>query len=225
MRSKSYKAVKEKAPEEVIDTQTAVAFLKEHARAGFDETIEIHINLGINPEKSDQMVRSSVNLPSGAPKAKKVVVFTDDTSSHDEIKKAGAQLVGGEDLIKQIEDTGSIDADITIATPSMMPKIAKVARVLGPKGLMPNPKTGTVSENPAETVKELASGKLSFKMDKLGNIHEAIGKVSWDAEKVTANVEAIVEAVKAARPAATKGEFINSVTLSSTMSPAIRITY
>jgi len=151
-------------------------------------------------------------------------VFTEDIATQKKATEAGAKRVGGDELIKDIEETGKLDADITIATPSMMPKIAAVAKVLGPKGLMPNPKTGTVSDDPVAVVKELLGGKLSFKMDQLGNLHQALAKVSWDADKISSNVEAFIQAVKDARPASTKGELILTISLKSTMSPAIRLT-
>jgi len=210
MSGKTYKAAKEKFPAEATDLEAAVKALKENARQKFDETVEVHMHLGIDPQKSDQMVRGSVTLPAGTPKQKKVVIIKNDAAS--------------EKLIAEIEKSGSLEADIVIATPDMMPKIAKVARILGPKGLMPNPKTGTVTPNPEEVVKELAGGKVSFKMDQLGNIHEAVGKLSWDAEKIVRNVQALVEAVRAARPAGARGELVKKVVVKSTMSPAIRVT-
>lgn len=209
MRGKSYKSAKEKAPTEAVDVSAAIKWLQEHKRAKFDETIELHVHLGIEPGKSDQMVRGTVQLPAGSVKERKIVILKDDKAS--------------EEILKQIEKDGGITADVIVATPTMMPKIAKVARILGPKGLMPNPKTGTVSPNPEAVAKELAGGKLSFKMDQLGNIHEAVGKVSWEAEKVAANINALLEVVRAARPAAAKGTFVQSVTLKSTMSPAVRL--
>lgn len=223
MRSKTYRAVKEKTSAEAIDLNAAIAFIKEHARSTFDETVELHIHLSIDQAKSDQMVRGTVSLPAGLVKQQSIVVFTEDTDAQTAATAAGATRAGGEELIADIEQAGKLDADITIATPSMMPKIAKVAKVLGPKGLMPNPKTGTVTDDPAGVVKELLGGKLSFKMDQLGNIHQALAKVSWDADKIASNVLSFIQAVKDARPASAKGELILSATLKSTMSPAIRI--
>ena len=190
------------------DIATAVKEIKEAAKAKFDETVEVHVHLGVDPEKSDQMVRGSVTLPAGTPKQKKVVVVDDAT---------------GEALIAQIEKDGTLDADIVVATPSMMPKLAKVAKILGPQGLMPNPKTGTVSDTPEEVVKELEGGKVSFKMDKGGTIHEAVGKVSWDAEKLEQNVGALIEAVKAAKPASAKGTYLKSISVCTTMGRAARV--
>lgn len=225
MRGKTYKAVKEKAPQQAVSIEEAITFLKENKRAKFDETIEVHIRLNVDSEKSDQMVRGSVVLPGGTPKQKKVAVFTEDPTKQEQAKQAGAHVVGGQDLIATIEGKGVLDADVTVATPDMMPKIAKVAKILGPKGLMPNPKSGTVTPDPAAAVKELIAGKVSFKMDPTGNIHEGVAKVSWDAAKVAQNIEAFIEAVEAAKPKTVKGKVIKKVTVTSTMSPGIVLTW
>lgn len=221
--SKAYRKNKEAAPKEAVPIEAAVAFLKEHARPTFDETIELHVHLGVNVEKSEQMVRGQAVLPSGTAKNKRIAVFASGAPQREAAKAAGATLVGGEELIAAVLEKGSLDADIAVATPDMMPKIAKVARILGPQGIMPNPKTGTVSPEPAQVVRELMGGKISFKMDQLGNIHEAVGKASWETSKIAANVTAIIDAVKHARPAAMKGQLIKTVTLASTMSPGIRV--
>lgn len=192
-----------------MDIASAVKQLKEQPKKKFDETVEVHLHLGIDPQKGEHMVRGNVNLPSGAAKQKKVVMIKNDAAS--------------EKIIADIEKNGRLDADVVIATPDMMPRLAKVARILGPKGLMPNPKTGTVSPKPEEAAAELVGGKLSFKMDQLGNIHEAVGKLSWDAEKITENIQALIKAVRAARPASAKGQFLKKVVIKSTMSPAIPI--
>lgn len=223
-RSKSYQAVKTKLQTSSLPLDQAIDFLKQNARAKFDETVEVHVRLGINFEKSDQMVRGSVSLPAGSPKQKKVAVFASKPADQAAARQAGAQLVGGEDLVKQVEQAGALDADVAIATPDMMPKIAKVAKILGPKGLMPNPKTGTVTADPVATIKELAGGKISFKMDKTGNIHEAVGKLSWPAEKIKTNTEALLEAIRAAKPKTVKGQLISRITLKSTMSAGITLT-
>jgi large subunit ribosomal protein L1 len=223
MHGKNYNKVKEQVPAEAVGLDAAVDFLKNNVTGKFDQTVEVHIRLGVDPAKNDQMVRGSVQLPSGTPKQKKVAVFTADTSKQTAAKAAGATIVGGDELIAKILEDGSLDADVAVATPDMMAKIAKVARILGPKGLMPNPKTGTVAQDPEKVVAELAGGKVSFKMDSLGNIHEGIGKMSWDKEKIVANVEALVAAVRAARPATQKGVFVQGVYLKATMSPAIQL--
>ena len=193
-----------------MDIAAAVQKIKELPKRNFDETVEVHINLGIDPGQGSQAVRGSVQLPAGAPKQKKIVVIKPDAAS--------------EKILNDIEAKGSIDADVVVATPDMMPRLAKVAKILGPKGLMPNPKTGTVTPEPEKVVAELAGGKLSFKMDQLGNIHEAVAKLSWDAEKITANISALLQAVKAARPESAKGEFLKTIVVKSTMSPAVRVT-
>lgn len=223
MRSKQYQAVKEKAPTEKVDIKTAVAFIKENARQSFDETVEVHVRLTVDPSKSEQMVRGSVSLPAGTPKQQKIVVFTEDAAQQKDSLAAGAAQSGGEELIDEIVKNKSLAADITVATPAMMPKVAKAAKILGPKGLMPNPKTGTVSPDPVDVVKDLLSGKLSFKMDQLGNIHQAIAKVSWDEEKIISNAEAFCQAINSARPDSAKGELIHNITIKSTMSPAVSV--
>jgi len=225
MRGKTYKAIKEKAPKEAVAVTEAVAFIKENARKSFDETVEVHVRLGIDPEKSDQMVRGSVDLPGGAAKAKRIAVITSDETEQKAAQDAGAQVVGGKELIDKIAKEGKIDADIVVATPDMMPEIAKVARVLGPQGLMPNPKTGTVSPKPGSVVKELLAGKLSFKMDQLGNIHEAVAKTSWEAPKIEQNVTALLGAIRAVRPTTMKGKLIMGVSLKSTMGPAVKVSF
>lgn len=206
-----------------MDLDKAVVFLKENGKRKFDETVELHVHLGVDPQRSDQMVRSTVTYTAGNPKPKKVVVFTDDATKQTAAKEAGAALVGGSDLIATITKTGVLEADMTVATPDMMPKLAKVARILGPQGLMPNPKTGTVTPHPAQAVKDLMAGKAPFKMDALGNIHEAVGKLSWPADKIADNTRALLEAIRAAKPSSVKGQFIKTVTLKSTMSPGIKL--
>ncbi|MEX0650351.1 MAG: 50S ribosomal protein L1 [Candidatus Andersenbacteria bacterium] len=222
-RSKGYKTVKEKAPTSVVSASEAISFIKGNPRAKFDETVELHIRLGVDPSKSDQAVRGSVVLPHGTPKQKTIVVFTEDSAKQKAAEAAGAAQVGGQALIDQIASEGGLDADVTIASPDMMPKVAKIAKILGPKGLMPNPKTGTVTPNVEEAVKELVAGKLAFKMDQLGNIHESVAKLSWEAEKIQENLEALVDAIRAARPASQKGEFLSHAVLATTMGPAVRL--
>lgn len=207
-----------------MDIASAAKFVKENARAKFDETIELHIALGVDTSKSDQMVRGSVVLPGGTPTQKRVAVVTNDAEKQGAAKKVGAALVGGDDLIADIEKNGLSDIDVVIATPDMMPKIAKVAKVLGPKGLMPNPKNGTVTADVAAAVQELAAGKITFKMDSQGNIHAALAKASWDTEKMEQNIRALIDAVRAVRPQNQRGEFMTKVVLKSSMSPAVRIT-
>ena len=224
MRSRAYQNIKGETPTSAVDIPTAVAFLKEHSRASFDETVEIHVHLGIDPNKSEQTVRGTVTLPAGAAKQQKIVVFTSDPVQQKEALTAGARQAGGEELIDAIATSKGLDADITIATPELMPQVAKIAKILGPKGLMPSPKTGTVTPDPVSATRARGAGQMSFKMDKQGNIHASLGKISWDQNKIINNIQAFLEAVRSARPAAAKGEFFRSLTLKSTMSPSIRIT-
>lgn len=224
MSGKNYKALQEKIGTASTDMIAAANLLKDNVKGKFDQTVELHINLGVDPKKSEQIVRGSVSLPHGTPKKKNVVVITASAAKQKAALAAGATKAGGEELIKEIVDQGSLDADVVVATPDMMPKIAKAAKILGPKGLMPNPKNGTVTPDPDKAVTELSGGKISFKMDQTGNIHEGIGKISWDAAKVAANAQALLQAVKAVRPGAQRGEYIKKVVLKSTMSPGIQIT-
>lgn len=221
--SKTYNKIKEAVPKTAVDIQTALAFLKEHTRQTFDETVELHVRLGIDVSKSEQMVRGQVVLPSGSAVSKRIAVFTSDSAQKKAAQDAGATLVGGEELIATIAEKGALEADVAVATPEIMGKLAKIARLLGPQGLMPNPKTGTVTPDPAQAVKELMGGKVSFKMDQLGNIHEAVGKASWEADKIAANINVLIEAIKQARPAGMRGQLIKSITLASTMSPGIKV--
>lgn len=222
MASKRYNETKEKLPTEATDVATAVAALKTHAHTKFDETVELHVHLGVDYSKSDQTVRATVQLPGGAPKQKNVAVFA-ETDAQEAAKAAGAAIVGGEELIEKVTKEGTLAADVVIATPAFMPKIARIARILGPQGLMPNPKTGTVTPDPAAAVKDLLGGKLSLRMDQLGNIHEAVGKVSWEADKIISNIQAVIEAITAARPAGAKGQLIRTCSIKTTMSPAVRV--
>jgi large subunit ribosomal protein L1 len=224
MSGKRTQQIRDKAPKTAVDLKTAITFLKENARSSFNETIELHVHLGIDSSKSDQMVRGNVVLPSGTPKQKKVAVFTNDKNIAKAAQAAGAAIVGGDELIDQISTDGKLDADVSIATPDMMSKVATVARILGPQGLMPNPKTGTVTPDPAKAVQELAGGKLSFKMDQQGNIHEAIGKIDWEVDQIIANTHALIDAIRQNRPATAKGELIKRITLSSTMGPGLQVT-
>lgn len=225
MAGKKYRALQEKLPLGPVDVKTAVTWLKDNVKGKNDPTVEIHIRLGVDHEKSDQMVRGEVTLPGGSPKQKRIVVFTADKTLQAKATEAGAAAVGGKELVDEIVKNGSLDADTTIATPDMMPVIAKIARVLGPKGLMPNPKTGTVTPDPVKAMKELSGGKVFFKMDTLGNLHEAVAKLSWDAEKITKNIEAFFAAVSVLRPATMKGQLVKGAVVKTTMSPAVKINW
>lgn len=223
MSGKKYRAALKEKPARPVALAEAVSFIKSNSKSSFDETVELHIRLGVDYSKSDQTVRGTVSLPSGAVKAKKVIVFASSPADQVKAKEAGAFQAGGEELVSEIASAGELDADVAVATPDMMPKISRIARILGPKGLMPNPKNGTITPKPAEAVKELAAGKKAFKMDQLGNIHEAVGKASWDDARIIANAKAIIEAVRTARPATAKGDYIKKVTLKSTMGPSVQV--
>jgi large subunit ribosomal protein L1 len=187
----------------------------------FDETVELAINLGVDPKHSDQNVRGTVVLPHGLGKAKRVLVIATGEKVR-EAQEAGADFVGGEDMVQKIQE-GWTDFDAVIATPDMMRSAGRLGKVLGPRGLMPNPKTGTVTFEVANAVKEIKAGKVEFRVDKQGIVHSSIGKISFDAAKLAANAHALIGAVLKAKPAAAKGKYIKKVTLTSTMGPGILI--
>jgi len=199
----------------------AMATLKELKSANFDETVEVALNLNVDPRHADQMVRGSVVLPNGTGKTVRVAVFAKDAKA-DEAKAAGADIVGAADLIEDIT-AGKIDFDIVISTPDMMGVLGKVARILGPKGLMPNPKTGTVTMDVAKAVENAKGGQVNFRVDKKGNIHAGIGKVSFDTDKIKENFVTLLQTVNRAKPASAKGRFITNGAISLTMSPSITL--
>ncbi len=198
----------------------AMALIKELATAKFDESVEVHIDLAIDARKGDQQVRATVALPHGTGKSVRVAVITD--TKQQEANDAGAEIVGGEELIAQIKEGKVIgDVDVIVATPEMMPKLAQVARILGPRGMMPNPKAETVTTNVASVVEGLKKGKVDFRNDKTGVVHQAIGKVSFDTEQLVENYEALLAAIEAARPAGFKGALVKAIAVCSTMGPAV----
>jgi large subunit ribosomal protein L1 len=201
--------------------EEAVELLGDLKSAKFDETVEIALNLNVDPRHADQMIRGSVVLPNGTGKTVRVAVFAKDVKA-DEAKNAGADIVGTDDLIESIQ-AGNINFDIVISTPDMMGVLGKVARILGPKGLMPNPKTGTVTMDVAQAVKNAKGGQVNFRVDKKGNIHAGIGKVSFDKQKIRENLMAFVETINKAKPAAAKGRYITNAAVSLTMSPSIKL--
>ena len=201
--------------------EEAVALLKEMPKAKFDETVELSISLGIDPAKSDQAIRSTVVLPHGTGKTRRVLVFCKGEREL-EAKQAGAEYVGAADLIDKIQ-SGWLEFDVAIATPDLMRDVSKLGRVLGPRGLMPNPKVGTVTDDVTKAVADVKQGKMEFKMDKLANLHVVIGKLSFAAQQLSENASAVIAAVIRARPAAVKGQFIQRLALSSTMSPGILV--
>ncbi|MEE2921335.1 50S ribosomal protein L1 [Hyphomonas sp.] len=199
----------------------AVALVKSNAKAKFDETVEIAVNLGVDPKYADQMVRGVVNLPSGTGKDVRVAVFAKDAKA-DEAKEAGADFVGAEDLMEKIQG-GFMDFDRVIASPDMMSVVGRLGKVLGPRGLMPNPKVGTVTPNVAQAVKDAKSGSVEFRVEKAGIIHAGIGKASFSEGDIETNVKAFLDALSKARPSGAKGQFIRKIALSSTMGAGVVI--
>lgn len=203
------------------DVEKAVSLIKGWATAKFDETIEISMNLGVDPRHADQMVRGVVSLPHGTGKSVRVAVFAKGDKAR-EAEKAGADVVGAEDLAEQIQ-AGTIDFDRCIATPDMMAVVGRLGKVLGPKGLMPNPKLGTVTANVAEAVKAVKGGQLEFRAEKAGIVHAGIGKASFDEKALVENVRAFVSAISHAKPGGAKGTYIRKVSLCSTMGPGLKL--
>jgi large subunit ribosomal protein L1 len=221
-RSKQYRAVAEKIDRsKEYSLENAIGILKGAVKSKFDQTLELHMRLGVDPKYSDQVVRGNVVLPHGSGKKITVLVF-----AKGELEKAaqaaGAEYVGAEELVTKIQG-GWMDFDAVIATPDMMPLVGKVARVLGPRGLMPSPKAGTVTVNVAQVIKELKAGKIAYRVDKGGNVHAPFGKTSFSAQQLTENVQSVIESVVKAKPATAKGVYVRSITIASTMSPGVRI--
>jgi large subunit ribosomal protein L1 len=218
---------KQKALAEIVDrtklygVDEAIETLKANAKAKFDETIEVALNLGVDPRHADQMVRGVVTLPAGTGKDVRVAVFARGDKA-EEAKKAGADVVGAEDLMETIQG-GTIDFDRVIATPDMMGVVGRLGKVLGPKGLMPNPKLGTVTPNVTEAVKAAKGGQVEFRVEKAGIIHSGIGKASFPAEDLKRNFQAFVDAIVKAKPAGAKGKYVKKVALSSTMGPGLKV--
>ncbi|MBI4371935.1 MAG: 50S ribosomal protein L1 [Elusimicrobia bacterium] len=201
--------------------EDAAALVKQCATAKFDETVELHVRLGVDPKQADQQVRGTVGLPHGLGKSKKVAVVVRGEKQKD-AQAAGADLVGAEDLIDQIAK-GFTDFDILVATPDMMKDLSKLGKVLGPKGLMPNPKSGTVTMDVAKTIKELKAGRVEYKVDDYGIVHVPVGKASFPAENIAGNARAVLEALSKAKPSASKGVYMMSIALSSTMGPGVKV--
>lgn len=223
MRSKRYKAMASKidrAKSYAIDE--AIKLTKETAKVKFDPSMEAHIHLGIDTKKSEQSVRGNIVLPHGTGKVLKMAVFTEDEKT---AKAAGADIFGGEEIIKEIKASGKADFQIALATPTMMKTLSGVAKILGPKGLMPSPKAGTVVEagKMAAAIAEIKRGKVTFKNDDTGNIHQLLGKVSWEDKVIKENFEVFIEAVRRAKPSSAKGVYIQAVYLTSSMGPSVRV--
>src|SRR5215469_6776732 len=218
---KKYEAAKKEIEPRPHTVEDAMGVLKKVHYVKFNETVEVHMRLGVDPKHADQMVRGTVVLPHGLGKSKKVCVI----ASGDKIKEAeqaGAEYVGGDDMVEKIAG-GWIDFDACIATPDMMRSAGKLGKILGPRGLMPNPKTGTVTMDVAKAVKEIKAGKVEFRVDKTGIIHAPVGKISFDADKLIENATSLITAVIKAKPAVAKGKYVRSTTLCSTMSPGVAV--
>ena len=214
-------ATEELDRDKLHDALEALDIVKRNATAKFDETIEASFRLGIDPRKSDQMVRGTVSLPAGTGKDMRVAVFAEGEQAR-LAKEAGADVVGSDDLVDKIQG-GWFDFDAAVATPDMMPKVGKIGKLLGPRGLMPNPKAGTVTPDVAKAVSEVKGGKIEYRSDKFGNVHLILGKASFEADKLKENLAAALDELIKAKPAAAKGRYIKGVTLSSTMGPGVRV--
>jgi large subunit ribosomal protein L1 len=209
------------AVDRTYSIEEAVPLVQKVKFAKFDETVELSLKLGVDPKHADQMVRGTVVLPHGLGKSKRVAAIAGGEKQK-EAQEAGADVVGGDDLVEKIQG-GFMDFDAVVATPDMMRSVGKLGKVLGPRGLMPNPKTGTVSVDIAKAIKEIKAGKVEFRVDKTGIIHAPVGKASFATDNLVANTHALVESIVKAKPAAAKGKYLKSVTLSSTMGPGVRI--
>ena len=219
--SKRYAEIKQKAPTDVLDMEQAVTFLKENSSAKFDETVELCFRLGVDPRKSDNAIRSTCALPHGTGKSVSVLVFASGAAA-DAAREAGADFVGNEEMIEKVKG-GWTGFDVAVATPDAMKEVRKLGRVLGPRGLMPNPKTGTVTDDTAAAVVASKAGRVEFRMDRHANINVPVGKLSFDVDKIVENIATVVGAVKSARPAGAKGVYIKNCSISSTMGVGIRV--
>jgi len=219
---KHYQSARKQVEAREYQLEEAVPLLKKIKFAKFDETVEVLMRLGVDPKHADQMVRGTVVMPNGLGKLKKVLVVASGDKQK-EAQDAGADFVGGEDLVNKIQSESWTDFDAMIATPDMMRSVGKLGKILGPRGLMPNPKTGTVTQNVAQAVKEVKAGKVEFRVDKTGIIHAPVGKMSFEAGKLVENAATLITAVIKAKPAVAKGKYVRSATLCSTMSPGVAI--
>lgn len=217
---KKFEAASKQVETRPYSLNEAVPLVQKIKFAKFDETVEIHMRLGVDPKHADQMVRGTVVLPNGLGKSKKVLVIASGDKQR-EAEAAGADFVGGDDMVQKIQAEGWIDYDAVIATPDMMRSVGKLGKVLGPRGLMPNPKTGTVTTDVTTAVKEIKAGKVEFRVDKTGVIHAPLGKTSFGSDKLLENANTLIQAVLRAKPAAAKGKYVRSVTICSTMGPGV----
>jgi large subunit ribosomal protein L1 len=204
----------------VYAAEEAIELVKKTANTKFTGSVEVHIKTNIDPKKTDQAIRGTVTLPHGTGKTKKIAAFVTEAKEA-EAKAAGASIVGGEELIKQIKETEKTDFDVAVAEPAMMAKLAQVAKILGTRGLMPNPKTGTVSENIPQAIKEIAGGRVNFKNDDSGNIHQIIGKANFESNQLVENLKTFMEAVHQSKPSALKKQLVANISINATMGPGI----
>src|SRR5712671_5371836 len=219
---KQYQAAKKQVESKDYMLEEAIPLLKKIKYAKFDETVEVHMRLGVDPKHADQMVRGTVVMPNGLGKSKKVLVIASGDKQR-EATEAGADFVGGEDMVNRIQSEGWTDFDAVIATPDMMRSVGKLGKVLGPRGLMPNPKTGTVTTDVAKAIREIKAGKVEFRVDKTGIIHSPVGKLSFATDKLIENASSLINAVLRAKPAAAKGKYVRTATVCSTMSPGVNL--
>ncbi|MBW2426016.1 MAG: 50S ribosomal protein L1 [Deltaproteobacteria bacterium] len=222
-KSKRYRqALEGLEVDRLYSLEEAIGKLKEVPAAKFDETVDIAINLGVDPKHADQMVRGAIVLPNGVGRDTRVLVFAKGEKEQ-EAQEAGADYVGGDDLAKKIQDEGWFEFDRVIATPDMMGVVGRLGRVLGPRGLMPNPKLGTVTPNVGEAVRDQKAGKVEYRVDKAGIVHCGIGKVSFEAEKLWENASALIDTILKAKPASTKGTYVKKISVSTTMGPGLKV--
>ena len=219
---KKYQSARKQIESREYQLEEAIPLLKKIKFAKFDETVEVHMRLGVDPKHADQMVRGTVLMPNGLGKSKKVLVIAGGDKQK-EAEEAGADYVGGEDMVNKIQSESWTDFDAVIATPDMMRSVGKLGKILGPRGLMPNPKTGTVTPEVAKAVREVKAGKVEFRVDKTGIIHAPVGKISFAPEKLAENAASLITAVIKAKPAVAKGKYVKSATICSTMSPGVAI--
>jgi large subunit ribosomal protein L1 len=220
-KSKRYEAMAKTRTKESLPLAEAIAKLKGFGTAKFDQTVEIHVRLGIDPKQADQIVRGSIVLPNGIGKSQRVVVFAKGDLA-DAARAAGADEVGQEEMAKRIQE-GWLDFDACIATPDMMGVVGRLGKVLGPRGLMPSPRSGTVTQDVAKVVREYKAGKVEFRNDSGGNVHAVVGKMSFDATKLQENIQAFLDRILAMKPNAVKGTFVRTIALCATMSPSVRV--
>jgi large subunit ribosomal protein L1 len=219
---KKYEAASKQVEQRPYPLEEAIPLLQKIKFAKFDETVEVHMRLGVDPKHADQMVRGTVVMPNGLGKSKKVLVIA-GADRQKEATDAGADIVGGEEIVTRIQAESWTDFDAVIATPDMMRSVGKLGKVLGPRGLMPNPKTGTVTTEVAKAIKEIKAGKVEFRVDKTGIIHSPVGKLSFATDKLIENASSLIQAVLRAKPAAAKGKYVRTATVCSTMSPGVAL--